>query len=83
MQRLLEPANSIIEALGGNAVVREITGLSRTRVYRWTQPKVAGGTDGLIPPKEAIKLLRYADANGIPLSAGSFLPLDYADEAQS
>ncbi|HEV7344176.1 MAG TPA: hypothetical protein VGN60_00895 [Devosia sp.] len=72
----LEPANSIIERFGGNMVVRSITGVSRTRVYRWTRPKSEGGTGGLIPTDHAITLLRYAKKHGVEVSAADFLPIE-------
>ncbi len=76
MQQFLEPAASIIDRFGGQVVVQEITGASRTRVYRWTQPKEAGGTGGMVPVDSAIKLLRYAREHGISVTADDFLPLD-------
>jgi hypothetical protein len=75
MAQALEPANSIIARLGGLAVVQSITGASRTRVYRWTQPKDNGGTGGLIPVNHAPKLLSYAKLHGVPLSEKDFIPL--------
>lgn len=74
MGKALEPANSIIDRFGGPDNVREITGASRTRVYRWTQPKSEGGTDGLIPTPQVVKLLSHARSNGMPLTADDFLP---------
>ncbi|KKZ89033.1 hypothetical protein RPHASCH2410_CH00120 [Rhizobium phaseoli Ch24-10] len=69
----LEPAASIIDRFGGPEAVQEITGADRTRVYRWTQPRDKGGTDGIIPLKPAQKLWAYAKANGIELPADMFL----------
>lgn len=74
MAHALEPANSIISRLGGLIVVQTVTGASRTRVYRWTQPKENGGTGGLIPLAHAPKLLEYAKANRIKVSADDFFP---------
>lgn len=73
MTNLLNPAASIITRFGGPDAVREITGASRTRVYRWTQPKGAGGTGGVIPTPHAQKLLKYAKDHGIAVSADEFL----------
>lgn len=72
-QHALEPANSIIDRFGGPDEVRKITGASRTRVYRWTQPKAAGGTDGVIPSQPARKLLIHARQNDIDVSAEELL----------
>lgn len=74
MAHALEPAKSIISRLGGLTVVQSVTGASRTRVYRWTQPKENGGTGGLIPLGHAPKLLEYAKANRIKISADDFFP---------
>ncbi|WP_313522593.1 hypothetical protein [Shinella sp.] len=69
----LEPAASIIDRFGGPDAVQEITGADRTRVYRWTQPKEKGGTDGIIPLKPAQKLWAYAKANRIDIPSDLFL----------
>jgi hypothetical protein len=69
----LDPASTIIERFGGPDKVREITKASRTRIYRWTQPKTVGGTDGVIPINHARTLLQHARDNGIPVSADDFM----------
>jgi len=68
----LDPANSIIERFGGPEAVMKITGASRTRVYRWTQPRIKGGTGGVIPYGHAQKLLKYAREFGVPISEVDF-----------
>lgn len=83
MDKPLEPAASIIERFGGPVIVRQVTGVSRTRVYRWTQPKAQGGTGGLVPNDAAIKLLRYARENSIPVTADHFLPVDHPEMAET
>lgn len=70
----LDPAASIIERFGGIDTVRGITGASRTRVYRWTQPVERGGTGGIIPIGHIGKLLHYARDNGIEITADEFIP---------
>lgn len=75
MQISLEPAATIIARFGGADAVREITGASRTRVYRWTQPKEAGGTGGTIPTEHALKLLAFAQKHQVSISAADFLPV--------
>ncbi len=72
METALEPANTIISRFGGPDAVRDITGASRTRVYRWTLPKEQGGTNGIIPHKHAEKLLSHARENGIEFQADEF-----------
>ncbi len=69
----LEPAASIIDRFGGPDAVQEITGADRTRVYRWTQPREKGGTDGIIPLKPAQKLWAYAKANRLDVPSDLFL----------
>lgn len=76
MSHALEPAFSIIFRLGGLGIVQSVTGASRTRVYRWTQPKEKGGTGGIIPLNHAPKLLSYARETGVSLSANDFLPIE-------
>lgn len=81
MSTSLEPAAYIIDRFGGAEVVQEITGASRTRVYRWTMPKAAGGTDGMIPFKHVPALLEAAKAKGVDLSADDFLPVQPGERA--
>lgn len=79
----MEPAASIILRLGGEAKVSEITGRAYTAPYRWQHPVERGGTGGLIPQRLHVKLLDYARANGIPLSAADFLPVHDETSAAS
>ena len=59
----------MIVALGGTGVVSRITAVDRTQVWRWTQPREKGGTDGLIPPEHQAALLCFAEENGKPVTA--------------
>lgn len=68
----LDPAKAIIEKVGGAHAVAQITGRSVTRVYRWMYPADRGGTGGLIPQREAGKLLDYAAEHGISLAPAEF-----------
>lgn len=70
----MEPADSIIERLGGVGVVAEITGTAYTAPYRWKAPRDKRGTGGVIPWQHVRPLLDYAKKNGIPLAADDFLP---------
>jgi len=74
----MEPAHSIIEALGGPTEVARITGAHRTRVSNWKRPRDAGGTGGVIPFKYARKLLSAAQEKGIELKLEAFLPFEEA-----
>lgn len=68
----LEPARSVIAKIGGVEAVSAITGKHVSRVYRWMHPKEAGGTGGHIPLNHVPRLLSYAEANGIALTANDF-----------
>lgn len=74
----LDPARSIIAAVGGPKVVAEVTGVNRTQIWRWTQPTERKGTGGLIPSAHQVKLLQWARANGKPLTAEMFFPAEEA-----
>ena len=70
----MEPANRIIDALGGPSKVALIAGVHRTRVSNWKRPREAGGTGGRIPQSHIPILLRAALERGVALSADDFLP---------
>lgn len=73
----MDPAKTIIERLGGEAVVSKITGTAYTAPYRWQHSREKGGTGGLIPQKHHRALLIYAREHDIALSSDDFaLPLD-------
>lgn len=71
----LDPAATIIAYLGKD-VVQNVTGLSRTRVYRISQPKANNGADGLFSIEQARKLLDYARTNQIDLIEADFFDAD-------
>lgn len=68
----MNPAHRIIDKLGGFDIVAEIAGCHVSRVYRWTYPRDRGGTGGSIPGSHVGKLLGYARAHSIDLSAEEF-----------
>jgi hypothetical protein len=68
------PAAVVIARLGGEAMVSAITGTAYTAPYRWQAPRAKGGTGGLIPQRHHRRLIDYARAKGIPLTAEDFLP---------
>ena len=72
----LEPARSIITILGGSAVAAQLCKRKRMQIWRWTQPKSAGGTDGLVPQKHHTIILAYARNHRLPITAESFLPIE-------
>lgn len=77
----LDPANTVIRALGGFEAVAAITGKHISRVYRWTYPKERGGTGGYIPQTDAEVLLRHARQHDIPITADSFFAASEKTEA--
>lgn len=77
----MEPATSIIERLGGEALVATATKTALTAPYRWQASKTKGGTGGLIPQRHHQTLLNYAKDKGIPLEAADFLAAPSKGEA--
>lgn len=69
----MEPARTIIERLGGEARVSEITRTAYTAPYRWQHAKEKGGTGGLIPQKYHRTLIDYAAEHGIDLAPADFM----------
>lgn len=84
---MMEPAQTVIERLGGATKVAGIVGIHRTRVSNWRRPKEKGGTDGAIPQRHHRALLDYALSNSIELKAEDFLAASeapaIADDAQT
>jgi hypothetical protein len=70
----LEPAHSIIERLGGKALVARHLGLAYTAPYRWTYPHAAGGTGGKIPSRHIPALMVLARARKVELWLEDFFP---------
>lgn len=74
----VDPAHTIIRFLGGANRVASILGCDATRVYRWEYPAGRNeGKDGMIPPKDARRLLGHAESEGIDLK-----PEDFFDAAR-
>ena len=69
----MDPATAIIRKLGGEAKVAAIAGTALSAPYRWQHEKSRGGTGGLIPQTHHRRLLDYAHAHGIALTAEEFL----------
>lgn len=69
-----EPANIIIQKLGGLSAVASIVGISPHSVMRWRRPKKQGGTGGGIPHWHVAELLSAAKERGVDLSAEDFFP---------
>lgn len=76
----MEPARTIVDALGGPNAVAHIAGVHRTRVSNWMRPKQSGGTGGMIPFKHVPALIAAAKEKELALSADDFLPRPNADQ---
>jgi hypothetical protein len=68
----MDPAKSILDLIGVETAAK-VTGKHISRVYRWTYPASRGGTGGIIPHTEALKLLEHARATKIPLNEADFM----------
>ncbi len=73
MRMKADPAHSIIKLLGGAPRVADILGCDVTRVYRWEYPEGKNeGKGGVIPAKDARRLLEHASEADIDLRAEDF-----------
>lgn len=79
----MDPAKTVIEKIGGAEAAARITGKYVSSVYRWMYPTARGGTGGVIPHAAAVKLLKHARENSIPLRADDFNPLLVDDFTQT
>lgn len=69
----MEPAKSILELIGVETAAK-VTGKHISRVYRWMYPSGArGGTGGVIPHADALKLLDHARSENLPLTEADFM----------
>lgn len=78
----LDPAYSVVQRLGGVKAVQDATGVYRTRVYGWMNPKGKNGTGGVIPQRHHVRLLDYARSKDISLTAEDFLPSEHQQAAE-
>lgn len=79
----MEPARSIIKALGGVKATAAIVGVHRTRVSNWMRPRAVGGTNGAVPHWHIPKILEHARTHDVPLSETDFAPRTASDLARS
>jgi hypothetical protein len=68
----MDPAKSILDLIGVEVAAR-VTGKHISRVYRWTYPASRGGTGGIIPHNDAIKLLDHARGEKLALTEADFM----------
>lgn len=69
-------AQNIIEKFGGPHKLAKLLKLHVSRVYRWTYPKSRGGTDGVIPSRHQLKILKIGRKNNIKVNPKDFFPKD-------
>lgn len=66
------PGEVVLEEIGLGPAVNglrdDFPTISRSTVWRWGQPRDAGGTGGLIPPRYHVPLLRLAKKTGRTLT---------------
>lgn len=68
-----DPAHTIIKFFGGATKVAAILECDVTRVYRWEYPEGKNeGKGGIIPPKDARRLLDFAASNELDLQPQDF-----------
>ena len=77
----MDPAKSILDTIGFETAAR-VTEKHISRIYRWTYPASRGGTGGIIPHADALKLLAHARAEGLALSEADFLRTPVAVEPE-
>jgi hypothetical protein len=73
---MTNPANQIINRLGGVYPVARALSVNPSTVFRWTIPSDRGGTDGVIPAKRQRELLRLAQEKGVPLAPADFFDFE-------
>lgn len=67
------PAERVIGKFpGGARALAALLGVAPVTVYRWTYPKVRGGTGGLVPSEYHERILKLAEAEGLRLSPWDF-----------
>lgn len=67
IQHALEPANSIVNVLGGPAKVADVLKVNKSIVYRFMTPRELGGRGGTIPHWYHGDLIAYARTLGFDL----------------
>lgn len=74
----LEPAFSIVRALGGASAVARLVDVHRSAVYLWMRGKEVNGTGGTIPQRHIGVLLKEAQRRGLDLTLHDFLGIEAA-----
>jgi len=69
----MEPATTIISRFGGALKLASLLGVHETTVRRWTYPREARGTAGVIPHWYHARLLALAREQGVDLRPEEFI----------
>lgn len=73
----LTPGQVILDEIGLMPAVdglqEDFPGLNKSTVWRWSQPRDDGGTDGIVPSRYHLPLLRLAQRLGKRLSANDLV----------
>ena len=67
-------AHNIMDLFGGAASLAKAINLPYATVYRWQLPKEQGGTDGLVPSKHHLPIIRAARLQDIDIKYSHFFP---------
>lgn len=70
----MNPAKSIVDALGGAKVVAAYLGMSSGAVTKWGTPRERGGAGGLIPSIHIPALCEMSTKLAHPLEPNDFFP---------
>lgn len=68
-------AERLIAKFGGYAQLAAAIDVDRTTVYKWTYPRVKGGTDGVVPSFALGKIRKAARFHGVLLTDDDLSPL--------
>ncbi len=68
-----EPANTVIEKMGGTKSVADILGKDESTIRRWRMPR-PDGTGGVIPDDDKVRLIEAAIGMGVSLRWRDFAP---------
>jgi hypothetical protein len=73
-------AGHVIEKIGGVVKTAALTGKAAPTVYKWRQPKDAGGTGGLIPTDAAQDIIAAARRGECDVTPDDFFPSEHPGE---
>lgn len=99
VQKHLDPARSVLVALGAHAdpalecdrmrlrkgieVAAEVTERGESTVYRWMYRRENGGTGGQVPQADQVALLRYSREHGAGIDPAHFFTGEVIQQART